>query len=156
MLWIDATRVPTTDSRQQIVTLFGFCCPFSQLGFYREVEPLWNAGYFCTWLSRTEVILRQRKHLEQYVSVDRRCEVRTFQQGLKQKRQTAHGYLQEERHSEQVLSPKIFLFFQNPIKGSIRQHLKMAQDGEHMYTHGWFMSTYGKNHYNIVKWLASN
>ena len=25
------------------------------------------------------------------------------------------------------------------------------QDGEHMYTHGWFMSTYGKNHYNIVK-----
>ena len=26
-----------------------------------------------------------------------------------------------------------------------------AQDGEHMYTHGWFMSMYGKNHYNIVK-----
>jgi len=25
------------------------------------------------------------------------------------------------------------------------------QDGEHMYTHGWFMSLYGKNHYNIVK-----
>ena len=24
-------------------------------------------------------------------------------------------------------------------------------DGEHMYTHGWFMSVYGKNHYNIVK-----
>ena len=23
--------------------------------------------------------------------------------------------------------------------------------GEHMYTHGGFMSTYGKNHYNIVK-----
>ena len=30
------------------------------------------------------------------------------------------------------------------------------QDGEHMYTHGWLMSTYGKNHYTIVKWLASN
>ena len=30
------------------------------------------------------------------------------------------------------------------------------QDGEHMYTHGWFMSVYGKNHYNIVKQLASN
>ena len=29
-------------------------------------------------------------------------------------------------------------------------------DGEHMYTHGWFMSVYGKNHYNIVKQLASN
>ena len=25
------------------------------------------------------------------------------------------------------------------------------QDGGHMYTHGWFMSMYGKNHYNIVK-----
>ena len=24
-------------------------------------------------------------------------------------------------------------------------------DGEHMYTHGWFMSMYGKNHYNILK-----
>ena len=26
-----------------------------------------------------------------------------------------------------------------------------GQDGEHMYTRGWFMSMYGKNHYNIVK-----
>ena len=26
-----------------------------------------------------------------------------------------------------------------------------VQDGEHMYAHGWFMSMYGKNHYNIVK-----
>ena len=26
-----------------------------------------------------------------------------------------------------------------------------VQDGEHTYTHGWFMSMYGKNHYNIVK-----
>ena len=25
------------------------------------------------------------------------------------------------------------------------------QDGEHMYTHGGFMSMYGKNQYNIVK-----
>ena len=25
-----------------------------------------------------------------------------------------------------------------------------VQDGEHMHTHGWFMSMYGKNHYNIV------
>ena len=25
------------------------------------------------------------------------------------------------------------------------------QNGEHMYTHGWFMSMYGKNHYNIEK-----
>ena len=28
---------------------------------------------------------------------------------------------------------------------------KELQDGEHMYTHGWFMSVYGKKHYNIVK-----
>ena len=26
-----------------------------------------------------------------------------------------------------------------------------VQDGEHMYTHGQFMSMYGKNHYNIIK-----
>ena len=26
-----------------------------------------------------------------------------------------------------------------------------VQDGEHLYTHGWFMSMYGKNHCNIVK-----
>ena len=26
-----------------------------------------------------------------------------------------------------------------------------VQDGEHMYTHDWFMSMYGKTHYNIVK-----
>ena len=26
-----------------------------------------------------------------------------------------------------------------------------GQDGEHMYTHGWFMSMYGKNHHNTVK-----
>ena len=26
-----------------------------------------------------------------------------------------------------------------------------VQDGEHVYTHGSFMSMYGKNHHNIVK-----
>ena len=26
-----------------------------------------------------------------------------------------------------------------------------VQDGGHMYTHGWFMSMDGKNHYNTVK-----
>ena len=31
-----------------------------------------------------------------------------------------------------------------------------GQDGEHMYTHGWFMWMYGKNHHNIVKQLAYN
>ena len=28
---------------------------------------------------------------------------------------------------------------------------KGVQDGEHMYTHGWFTSMYGKNHYSIIK-----
>ena len=28
---------------------------------------------------------------------------------------------------------------------------RVGQDGEHMYTHGWFMLMYGKNHHNIVK-----
>ena len=28
---------------------------------------------------------------------------------------------------------------------------RWVQDGEHMYTHGWFMSMDGKNHYNIVQ-----
>ena len=27
---------------------------------------------------------------------------------------------------------------------------RKGQDGEHMYTHGWFMLMFGKNHYNIV------
>ena len=26
-----------------------------------------------------------------------------------------------------------------------------VQDGEHRHTHGWFMSMYGKTHYNIIK-----
>ena len=25
-----------------------------------------------------------------------------------------------------------------------------VQDGGHMYTHDWFMSTYGKTHYNMA------
>ena len=31
-----------------------------------------------------------------------------------------------------------------------------VQDGGDMHTHGWFMSVYGQNHHNAVKWLASN
>ena len=27
---------------------------------------------------------------------------------------------------------------------------RAVQDGKHLYTYGWFMSMYGKNHYNIV------
>ena len=28
---------------------------------------------------------------------------------------------------------------------------RRVQDGEHMYTHVWFLSMYGKNHYKFVK-----
>ena len=28
---------------------------------------------------------------------------------------------------------------------------KGVEDGEHMYTHGWFMLVYGESHYNMVK-----
>jgi len=31
-----------------------------------------------------------------------------------------------------------------------------VQDGGHMYTHGWFMSMYGKNHHSIVINLQLN
>ena len=33
---------------------------------------------------------------------------------------------------------------------------RRVQDVEHMYTHGWFMSMDGKNHYNTLKYLVSN
>ena len=34
--------------------------------------------------------------------------------------------------------------------GMGREMERGIQGGEHMYPHGWFMSVYGKNHYNIV------
>ena len=37
------------------------------------------------------------------------------------------------------------------LKDGMGREWEGVQDGEHMYTHGWFMSMYGKNHYNIVK-----
>ena len=30
-----------------------------------------------------------------------------------------------------------------------------VQDGEHMYTHSWFMSMYGKNHYSSIQFSHS-
>ena len=35
--------------------------------------------------------------------------------------------------------------------GMGREVGEVVQDGGHMYTHGWLMSMYGKNHHNIVK-----
>ena len=40
--------------------------------------------------------------------------------------------------------------------GMGREAVGVVQDVGHIYTHGWFMSMYGKNHYNVVKKLASN
>ena len=37
------------------------------------------------------------------------------------------------------------------LSDSAAKNTFLLQDGEHMYTHGWFMSMYGRNHYNIVK-----
>ena len=44
------------------------------------------------------------------------------------------------------------LVYQDDPEGWDGEEGRMGvQDGEHMYTHGWFMSMNGKNHYNIVK-----
>ena len=47
--------------------------------------------------------------------------------------------------------------FQRSLKCSVAEEGgRRVRDGGHMYTRGWFMWLYGKNHYNIVKQLASN
>ena len=38
-------------------------------------------------------------------------------------------------------------------EGAMERDFRM---GGHMYIHDWSLSMYGKNHYNIVKLLASN
>ena len=37
------------------------------------------------------------------------------------------------------------------LKDGMGRELGGDSGWEYMYTHGWFMSMYGKNHYNIVK-----
>ena len=41
--------------------------------------------------------------------------------------------------------------WEDPEGWDVEERGRGIQDGEHMYTHGWFMSMYGKNHYNILK-----
>ena len=36
------------------------------------------------------------------------------------------------------------------LKDGMGREVGGGSDGEHMYAHGRFMSTYGKTHYNIV------
>ena len=43
-----------------------------------------------------------------------------------------------------------------PRENTINNESRDYQDGKHMYTHGWFMWLYGKNHHNMVKWVASD
>ena len=50
----------------------------------------------------------------------------------------------EARHSKSML-------WDNPEGGDREKGGSRVQDGGHMYTHGWFMSMYGKNHYNTVE-----
>ena len=44
----------------------------------------------------------------------------------------------------------------NPEGWDGEEDLDGGLDEGHMYTHGWFMSHYGKTHQNAVKQLASN
>ena len=43
-----------------------------------------------------------------------------------------------------------------PRENAINNESRDYQDGKHMYTHGWFMRLYGKNHHSTVKWVASD
>ena len=45
----------------------------------------------------------------------------------------------------------LLVHWDDPGDGMGREVGRGVLDGEHMYAHGWFMSTHGKNHYNIVK-----
>jgi len=44
-----------------------------------------------------------------------------------------------------------FCFVKDPEGWDGEGGRREGQDGEHMYTHGWFMWMYGENHYNIIK-----
>ena len=62
---------------------------------------------------------------------------------------TSPSLKHETRHSESV-------HWDNPEGWDGKGAGRGVQDGRHMYTHGWVMSMYVKNHHNIVKQLASN
>ena len=56
---------------------------------------------------------------------------------------TSPSSVHETGHSKPV-------HWDNPMDG-MGGRWERVQDGGHMYTHGWFMSMYGKSHYNTVK-----
>ena len=43
------------------------------------------------------------------------------------------------------------VYWDNPEGWDGERGRRRFQDGKHMYTHGGFMSMYGKNHYNVVR-----
>ena len=44
---------------------------------------------------------------------------------------------------------------EQPVEWDGKEAGRRVWNGEHMYTHSWFMSMYGKNHI-IIKYLAFN
>ena len=62
---------------------------------------------------------------------------------------TSPSLMHETGHSKSV-------HWDNPERWHVERDGKGVQDRGYMHTHGWFMSMYGENHYNIVKQLASN
>ena len=57
-------------------------------------------------------------------------------------------------HVKQISSPG--LMQETRCLGPVPWDDPEGWDGEYMYTHGLFMSMYGKIHYNSAKLLASN
>ena len=62
---------------------------------------------------------------------------------------TSASLMHETGHSKLVLRD-------NPEGWGGEGDGREAQDGGHMCTYGCFMLMYGKNHHNILKYLASN
>ena len=49
------------------------------------------------------------------------------------------------------------MHWENPVEWDGEEGGRGVWNGEHMYTHSWFMSMYGKKkHHNIIKYLAFN
>ena len=57
---------------------------------------------------------------------------------------TSPGSMHETGHSKPMQ-------WDNPEGWDGEEGGRGVQNGGHMYTHGWFMSMHGKNHYSIVK-----
>ena len=66
-----------------------------------------------------------------------------------EKQMTSANLMHETGHSKLV-------HWDNPEGWDGEGGGKGVWDRGHMYTRGWFMSMYGKNHHNIVKQLVSN